>query len=70
MNQFWQNEYVLAAANYSVIILCIIVLLAVFELVTKYKNWQEIKNGNIAVALTTGGKTLGDYEYIPVFHRT
>jgi putative membrane protein len=58
MNQLWQNEYVLAAANYSVIILCIIVLLAVFELVTKYKNWQEIKNGNIAVALTTGGKLL------------
>jgi putative membrane protein len=58
MNQFWQNEYVLTAANYSVILLCIIVLLAVFELVTKYKNWQEIKNGNIAVALTTGGKLL------------
>ena len=56
MNQFWQNEYVLTAANYSVIILCIIVLLAVFELVTKYKNWQEIKNGNLAVAMTTGGK--------------
>ena len=70
MNQFWQNEYVLTAANYSVIILCIIVLLAVFELVTKYKNWQEIKNGNIAVALTTGRKTLGNHEYIPVFHRT
>ena len=58
MNQIWQNEYVLAAAKYSVIILCIIVLLSVFELVTKYKNWQEIKNGNIAVALTTGGKLL------------
>ena len=58
MNQFWENEYVLTAANYSVIILCIIVLLAVFELVTKYKNWQEIKNGNIAVAMTTGGKLL------------
>ena len=70
MNQFWQNEYVLTAANYSVIILCIIVLLAVFELVTKYKNWQEIKNGNIAVAMTTGGKLFGDHEYISVFHRT
>ena len=58
MNQLWENEYVLAAANYSVIILCIIVLLAIFELVTKYKNWEEIKNGNIAVALTTGGKLL------------
>ena len=58
MNQFLENQYVLTAANYSVILLCIIVLLAVFELVTKYKNWQEIKNGNIAVALTTAGKLL------------
>ena len=30
-----------------------------FEIVTKYKNWEEIKNGNVAVALATGGKILG-----------
>lgn len=30
-----------------------------FEVVTKYKNWDEIKNGNVAVALATGGKILG-----------
>ncbi|MBB6445660.1 DUF350 domain-containing protein [Bacillus benzoevorans] len=59
MNQFWENEYVLTAANYSVVILCLIVFLAVFELVTKYKNWNEIKKGNIAVAMATGGKIFG-----------
>lgn len=59
MNGFWENEYVLTAANYSVVILCIIVFLAVFELVTKYKNWTEIKNGNVAVAMATGGKIFG-----------
>nr|WP_295969944.1 DUF350 domain-containing protein [uncultured Bacillus sp.] len=59
MNQFWENEYVLTAANYSVVILCIIVFLAIFELVTKYKNWDEIKNGNLAVAMATGGKIFG-----------
>ena len=59
MNQFWENEYVLTAANYSVVILCMIVFLAIFELVTKYKNWNEIKNGNLAVAMATGGKIFG-----------
>ncbi len=47
------------AARYSVVILCTIVFLAVFEVVTSYKNWQEIRNGNIAVALATGGKIFG-----------
>ena len=59
MNQFWENEYVLTAANYSVVILCLIVFLAIFELVTKYKNWSEIKKGNVAVAMATGGKIFG-----------
>ena len=59
MNQFWENEYIQTAANYSVVILCLIVFLAIFELVTKYKNWEEIKNGNVAVAMSTGGKIFG-----------
>lgn len=59
MNGFWENEFVKTAANYSVVILCIIVFLAVFELVTKYRNWEEIKNGNVAVAMATGGKIFG-----------
>lgn len=59
MNQFWENKFVETAAYYSVVILCIVVFLAVFELVTKYKNWEEIKNGNIAVAMATGGKIFG-----------
>src|SRR4051794_24258623 len=59
MNQFWDNMYVQSAANYSVVILCVVVFLAIFELVTKYKNWEEIQNGNIAVAMATGGKIFG-----------
>ncbi len=31
------------AANFSVVILCLVLFLAIFELVTKYKNWEEIK---------------------------
>ncbi|MFD1039571.1 DUF350 domain-containing protein [Virgibacillus byunsanensis] len=59
MDGFWENIFVETAARYSVVILCTIVFLAVFELVTSYKNWVEIKKGNIAVAMATGGKVFG-----------
>lgn len=59
MDQFWNNEYVLTAANYSVVILCMVLFMAVFELVTKYKNWEEIQKGNLSVAMATGGKIFG-----------
>lgn len=59
MNSFWENVLVDTAAVYSVVILCTFVFLAVFELVTKYKNWEEIRKGNLAVAMATGGKIFG-----------
>lgn len=59
MDQFWENEYIQIAAYYSVVILCLVVFLAIFEMVPKYKNWEEIKKGNVAVAMATGGKILG-----------
>ena len=59
MDQFWENKYIQIAAYYSVVILCLVVFLAIFEMVTKYRNWEEIKKGNMAVAMATGGKILG-----------
>lgn len=59
MDSFWENTYVEIAARFSVVILCTVMFLAVFELVTSYKNWEEIKNGNFAVAMATGGKLFG-----------
>lgn len=59
MNGFWENIIVITAARYSVVVLCMIIFLAVFELVTSYKNWEEIRKGNIAVAMATGGKIFG-----------
>lgn len=56
---FWQHPLVESAGYFSVVVLCLIVSMVLFEIVTKYKNWEEIKNGNIAVALATGGKILG-----------
>ncbi|MGG6430983.1 DUF350 domain-containing protein [Anoxybacillus sp. D401a] len=59
MSAFWENEMIHIAANFSVVILCLVLFLAIFELVTKYKNWEEIKKGNMAVAMATGGKIFG-----------
>ncbi|MFZ4450611.1 DUF350 domain-containing protein [Salibacterium aidingense] len=59
METLMQNPFVETAANFSVAVLSLIVFLAVFETITSYKNWEEIKKGNIAVALATGGKLFG-----------
>ncbi len=59
LSSFWHFKIVETAGYFSIVVLCLVVAMAIFELVTKYKNWQEIKNGNVAVALATGGKILG-----------
>ncbi|ATP41365.1 hypothetical protein CSE16_15590 [Solibacillus sp. R5-41] len=56
---FWHHPLIETAGYFSVVILCLFVSMVIFEIVTKYKNWEEIKKGNIAVALATGGKILG-----------
>lgn len=53
------NPYVETLAIFSVAVLALIVFLAVFELVTKYRDWDEIKKGNLSVAMATGGKIFG-----------
>lgn len=58
-SDFWNYPIVETAGYFSVVVLCLVVAMALFEVVTKYKNWDEIKNGNVAVALATGGKILG-----------
>lgn len=59
MDRLWDSVAFQTAATYSVVIVCMIVFLAAFEFVTSYRNWDEIKNGNLAVALATGGKIFG-----------
>lgn len=49
----------LMVGTFSVAILELIVYLACFELLTSYHCWEEIKKGNMAVALATGGKIFG-----------
>ncbi|MFD1706362.1 DUF350 domain-containing protein [Siminovitchia sediminis] len=59
MDSFWENSIVQTAGYYSITVLCIILFLFIFEMVTKYNNWKEIKNGNVSVAMATGGKIFG-----------
>ncbi len=53
------NPYLETLAFFSVAVLALVVFIAIFELLTKYNDWQEIKNGNISVAMATGGKIFG-----------
>ncbi|WP_042202012.1 DUF350 domain-containing protein [Paenibacillus camerounensis] len=44
---------------FTVAILGLVIFLSFFEMVTKYKCWEEIRKGNLAVAMATGGKIFG-----------
>ncbi|AXH99388.1 DUF350 domain-containing protein [Sporosarcina sp. PTS2304] len=56
---FWSHPLVETAGYFSVVTLCLIVSMVLFEMVTKYKNWEEIRKGNLSVAMATGGKIFG-----------
>lgn len=53
------NPFAASIVFVSVTVLSLIVFLSMFELVTKYKCWGEIKKGNLSVAMATGGKIFG-----------
>ncbi|WP_078579579.1 DUF350 domain-containing protein [Salipaludibacillus agaradhaerens] len=59
MKVFFTHEYVYTAGVYSIVVLSIIIALSIFEWVTTYSTWGEVKQGNLAVALATAGKTFG-----------
>ncbi|MBM7096518.1 MULTISPECIES: DUF350 domain-containing protein [Alteribacter] len=59
METLFEHDFLYTAGIYSVVVMAIVVFLAVFEMVTRYKTWDEIQNGNVAVAMATGGKIFG-----------
>ncbi|MEK3881835.1 DUF350 domain-containing protein [Paenibacillus sp. PL2-23] len=59
IDRLLDNPYAASLVFVSVTVLSLIVFLSVFELVTKYKCWDEIKKGNLSVAMATGGKIFG-----------
>jgi putative membrane protein len=56
---FLSNPYISTVAYFAAALLAVVIFLAIFEMVTKYKDWEEIKRGNISVAMATGGKIFG-----------
>ncbi|MEW9670768.1 DUF350 domain-containing protein [Ammoniphilus sp. 3BR4] len=59
MSGLLENPYILTTAFFAVAILALILFLTIFELVTRYDDWEEIKKGNVSVAMAVGGKILG-----------
>lgn len=55
----FQNTYLATATYFAVTGLAMILFISIFELVTKYRVWVELKKGNLAVAMATGGKIFG-----------
>jgi putative membrane protein len=53
------NPYLETLAFISVALVALLLFLAVFEAVTRYSVWNEIKRGNMAVAMATSGKIFG-----------
>jgi putative membrane protein len=59
VDQLLGNPYIGTLAYFSVALLALVVFLAVFNLVTRYNDWEEIKKGNLSVAMAAGGKIFG-----------
>lgn len=59
MANLLSNPYFATAAYYAVTGLALILFLTLFELVTQYRVLEELKRGNLAVAMATGGKIFG-----------
>lgn len=59
MGGLLHNQYFAAVAYFAVSGLAMILFLSIFELVTRYRVWQELRQGNLSVAMATGGKIFG-----------
>ncbi|MEC0225850.1 DUF350 domain-containing protein [Paenibacillus alba] len=55
----FSNPYLSTLAFFAVAVIALVVFLKIFDLLTKYDDWAEIKKGNLAVAMATGGKVFG-----------
>lgn len=54
------EPYLLTLAYFGIAIIIVIIGLVIFESLTRqYKDWDEVKNGNNAVALSIAGKIIG-----------
>ncbi|MBP1993516.1 DUF350 domain-containing protein [Paenibacillus eucommiae] len=59
LDAWLDNRYLATLAFFAVVVLVLVLFLTIFELITRYEVWAEIKAGNVSVAMATGGKILG-----------
>jgi putative membrane protein len=59
VDRLLSNPFVGTLAYFSVAALALVVFLAIFNLITRYNDWEEIKKGNLSVAMAAGGKIFG-----------
>jgi putative membrane protein len=53
------NPYLHTLSYFSVAVIALVVFMIIFNFITHYNDWEEIKKGNLAVAMATGGKIFG-----------
>ena len=53
------NVYLSAGVYFLITSVIILIAIFLFDLITKYKVWDEIARGNVSVALATGGIVVG-----------
>ncbi|MGJ9383527.1 hypothetical protein CR203_13985 [Salipaludibacillus neizhouensis] len=53
------EPFLLTLMYFVLAIIIVIIGLVIFESLTKYKDWDEVLNGNNAVALSISGKIIG-----------
>jgi putative membrane protein len=53
------NVYLNAGIYFLLTSIVILIAICLFDLITKYKVWDEITKGNVSVALATGGVVIG-----------
>lgn len=67
MSGWLENPYILTTAFFAVAILSLILFLTLFELVTRYDDWEEIKKRKSFRCYGCGRKDIWDYQYLSFF---
>lgn len=70
MKAFWENELVEIAAYYSVAVLCLVLFLTIFELVTSYKKLGRDPAWQLSCCHGNRREDLWDCECVSAFNRT
>lgn len=53
------SAYISAGTYFLATSVVVLAAILVFDLLTRYKIWEEIQGGNLAVAFSTGGMVFG-----------